>query len=386
MARKKSFLRLHEEPLPGVSHGYSLGASGSVEIMDRIFEPIERTLLWPFYGWRKIDRPIFMVGTYRSGTTIMETILGEHPDVGYFMYITNLYRRAPLTGYYSMRLMWALGILDFAWTPVVHNPRIPFNNISPYEAELVWSQCSQGQWQDGCTDITLDASYSDPKYERYLVSMIRRHLFACGASRFMNKNPMNSLRMDFLNRLFPDARFISISRDPVDTIFSQYKMSMELNERYKESPLFHEVIQERLKMDMLNLRVKTRTYDRTLELDREHPMLGIANEWKDMQSAVLETVAGNPGIQERILLLPLEDLQTKSVETLERLWDFCELDAKSAAPITAKYADQVGPSPRRSVNDEELALLPRVWEIVGPVARQLGYEEPDYNAVYGGSA
>jgi len=188
--------------------------------------------------------------------------------------------------------------------------------------------------------------------------------------------------MGFLNRLFPDARFISISRDPIDTILSQYKMAEILNERYRESPLMKKVIQDRLRIDMLNLRVKTRTYRRTLELDKEHRMLGIANEWKDMQLAVLESLAGNPGMQERTMLLPLADLQTQPVATLEQLWDFCQLNSESAAKVTVRYADKVGPSPRRPVNDEERALLPRVWEIVAPVARQLGYEEPDYDAVY----
>jgi hypothetical protein len=383
MAINKSILRLKEDPLPGVSHGYSLGASGSVEIMDRIAGPIERVLLWPFYAWRKIDRPIFMVGTYRSGTTILETIVGEHPDVGYFMYVTNLYRRAPLTGYLSMRLMWALGVLDYAWTPPVHNPRVPFTNVSPYEAELVWSQCKRGQWKKECADITLDASYSDPRYERYIRSMIRRHLLVRGASRFMNKNPMNSLRIGFLNRLFADARFVAISRNPVDTVLSQYRTAEVLNQRYRESPLFQEVIQERLRIDMLNLRVKTRTFARTLELDKEHRMLGIANQWKDMQLAVLESMAADPGIGERTLSIQLQDLHTQPVATLERLWDFCELDPEGAAPITAKYADKVGPSPRRTANAEERAILPRVWEIVAPVARQLGYEEPDYDVDYG---
>ena len=57
MARK-SILRLKEDPLPGVSHGYSLGASDSVEIMDRIAGPIERILAWPFYAWREIERQV----------------------------------------------------------------------------------------------------------------------------------------------------------------------------------------------------------------------------------------------------------------------------------------------------------------------------------------
>jgi hypothetical protein len=70
------------------------------------------------------------------------------------------------------------------------------------------------------------------------------------------------------------------------------------------------------------------------------------------------------------------------VATLERVWEFCELDAAKAAPITAHYADNLGPSPRRKATGEELALMPRVWEIVAPVARQLGYKEPDYDAVY----
>ena len=309
-------------------------------------------------------------------------MLGEHEDVGYFMYLTNLYRRAPVFGYYSIRAMWAVGILDFAWTPVVHNPRIPFNNASPYESELVWSRCSRGQWDEACADVTLDASFSEPRYERYLRSMIRRHLLALGKPRFMNKNPVNSLRVGFLNRLFPDARFVAASRHPVDTVLSKHRAAEKLTQRYQESPLFQEVLQERLRMDMLNLHIKTRTYARTLELAKEHPLLAIANEWVDMQQAILEARAGDAGIRERTLEVRLHDLQVQPVETLERLWAFCQLGGASAQAITARYADKLGPSPRRPVSDEERALLPRVWEIVAPVARQMGYQEPDYDAAY----
>ncbi len=41
-----------------------------------------------------------------------------------------------------------------------------------------------------------------------------------GPIRFLEKTPKNSLRIDFLNKLFPDARFIYLVRDPKENVAS----------------------------------------------------------------------------------------------------------------------------------------------------------------------
>jgi len=44
------------------------------------------------------------------------------------------------------------------------------------------------------------------------------------ASRFINKNPLNGFRVGFLRKMFPDAKFVLISRDPVSTCKSQLSL------------------------------------------------------------------------------------------------------------------------------------------------------------------
>ena len=52
-----------------------------------------------------------------------------------------------------------------------------------------------------------------PRHARFLATAIRKHLRYFRKSRFLNKNPDNSARVLYLNRLFPDAYFIHIVRD-----------------------------------------------------------------------------------------------------------------------------------------------------------------------------
>ncbi len=54
----KNIIKLNEEQLEGVSHGYSLAASGSMRLLNSVMQWPEKVLLWPLFGLRKIDRPI----------------------------------------------------------------------------------------------------------------------------------------------------------------------------------------------------------------------------------------------------------------------------------------------------------------------------------------
>jgi len=369
----RNWLRLPEKQVEGFVHGYSLAAWRPVQWLDRLAEGPERALLWPWTRHLAIDRPIFIVGAFRSGTTILERVVAAHPQVGHFWFLTNVYCRSPVTGYTLARLLQWAGMLDPGSVPVAHNPRIPTAMLSPFECEWIWSRSNKSLWDEACTDLTAGADHADPPFEHYLFNLIRGHLLAQHAARFVHKNPINCLRLGYLYRLFPDARFVYIVRHPLDTILSHQRMAERVEGIVRGAGL-QRLAAEGLRMPTLAARIKTPTYARTLALDREHPLLGIANQWQDLNAAVLDCLAAHPALADHVLLLRYEDLVAQPAAALERLWAFVELADDHATTIGQAYATRLPPPPVPSLKAGERDLLPRIGEIVGPVARRLEYD------------
>jgi hypothetical protein len=370
---RRNLFRLPEKPVEGFIHGYSLSSWPLIRGLNRLFEWPERGLLWPWTRRISIDRPIFILGAFRSGTTILERILADHPQVGHFWFLTNVYCHSPVTGYALARLLQALGVIDREGVPIAHNPRISTGLLSPFECEWIWSYSSKSQWDDRCADLSLSAGHSAPAFERYLISLIRRHLLAQRAARFVHKNPINCLRVGYLHKLFPDARFVFIVRHPLATIISHHRMA-ERVEYIVHSSGMRQLAAENLRMPTLAARIKTPNYAQTLDLDREHPILGIANQWKDLNAAVLKSL---PALEGQILLLRYEELVSQPDEVLVQLWKFVELADDHAEVISRDYAPKLTPPSSPELTAEENRWLPRMWEIVAPVADQLGYSKID---------
>ncbi|MBN1264664.1 MAG: sulfotransferase [Anaerolineales bacterium] len=370
----KNPFKLNEEKLDGVSHGYSLAASGSMRLLNSVAQWPEKLLLWPLYGLRKIDRPIFVVGPFRSGTTILEKIIGDHPDVGHFTYMSNVYFQAPITGYILMNILWRIGFLDQQILSAVHNPRVKYTMFSPYECEWIWSQTRRGLWAPDVKDISLGVDYSDPEFESYLRSMIKRHMLFQRSRRFLSKNPVSCLRLDYLHKLFPDARFVTIVRNPLDTVLSHYRMSSHMEKVFYQNPQTKWILQEGLHMDLLSMRIKTPSYDRTMDLNQEHALLSLANQWADLETAVLDSVKNNEELAAHSLQLTYEDFVNDSRRVLNTLWDFTGLDGEAADQLTEKYKDILTPPEPLELTQEEKALLPRVLEIMKPAAERAGYQ------------
>lgn len=365
--------RLREKPLENVLHGYSLSQSPLFNLSNKLFEYLERSLLLPFYGSKPIERPIFIVGPFRSGTTILEKIVAEHPEIAHFMYITNVWYLAPVTGYTTMNLLLASGVLDRDSMLAVHNPRIEYMILSPYECEWVWSQSSRGLWDDRCQDVSAGEDFSDPTFERYLRSMFQRHILIHRASRFLSKNPVNCLRIGYLHKLFPDARIITIVRNPLDTVLSHYQAAKRMEEIFHDDPETKHMLQDRLHMDLLSMVIKTPNYAEALALNSEHRLLGIAKQWSEMQSAVLKTVAKTADLEEQVLSLRYEDFMAAPFQTLNRVWSFVGLADQSANRINMRYAERLKAPEPVALSDEDRKFLPRVKELIAPMADELGY-------------
>ncbi len=135
-----------------------------------------------------VDRPMFILGPPRCGTTLLYRCIGSHPDVGYFNRANRKFMRAPRLA----RLLTRLGIY-------ADHPR---------ESRAIWDFFHQGMHNAvlGADDVRSGES-------EWYHTMIARVLAARGANRFVAKLPSHSVRVPWLDALFPDAIFVQALRD-----------------------------------------------------------------------------------------------------------------------------------------------------------------------------
>ena len=363
-----------EQAVEGVPRGYSLALNKVLLRLNRLSAWPERALTAPLMSRRPIDRPIFIVGAFRSGTTILEQILSSHPQVGVFWFFTNAAYPAPVVSYYALRLLSRLRLLDEAPMGFLHNPRIGLTPFSAFECEWVWAQAGKNLWDPACTDLTTGADFVNAHFERELRSIIQRHLLVQRARRFLNKNPIHLLRLPYLHRLFPDARFIYIVRDPVATVLSHYRMMQRIAAVIHPHARARRAIEEGLHLDVLTPRIKTSRYAETLAWDRIHPLLGIAHQWRMMHLTALASLTANPALAQQTIFVDYAALTAQPTAqpaaVLSHLWDFIALADEAAGAITAAVAPTLTaadtpPTPA------EAHWLPVVREIVAPAAEQL---------------
>lgn len=128
-----------------------------------------RTVNWTLQPVRA-DRPVIVLGCSRAGTTLVYKTLSESPALGTLQRETH----------------------DF-WTDLhpLHDKHWDTHGL-----------------------MAEDASESDRKFvTRYFYAWTGRH-------RWVDKNNQNGLCVDYLHRLFPDARFVYVKRGPGDNLNS----------------------------------------------------------------------------------------------------------------------------------------------------------------------
>jgi hypothetical protein len=148
-----------------------------------------------------IDRPIFIIGTGRSGTTLLHRLMACHPDLGWFSNITTKFPRLPFLAGWSR-------LLD---VPGVSGMLNPDWRLTPKEAESypllnrITDRKFTVQHTIGAEDVTEQASR---RFRQY----VRTHLRWQGKPRFVHKHT-GFPRTSYLSKIFPDALFVHVLRD-----------------------------------------------------------------------------------------------------------------------------------------------------------------------------
>lgn len=157
-----------------------------------------------------IERPIFIVGNIRSGTTILYNLVAVHPDVCWFTYLSDA-RPSLARAATTLRLLDLPVVGAFQRRAIVANrPNRLTMHVLPWPSEgdrIYHEHCGFGRQRDGLeSDLT-------PEMESRLRGAIESHLRASGKKRFLSKQTANNRRLDLIDRMFPDAVYVHLIRD-----------------------------------------------------------------------------------------------------------------------------------------------------------------------------
>jgi len=202
----------------------------------------------------KVIKPIFITGVPRSGTSLIYQILYKHPQVAWFsnedlqnwipneqQYYLKIYyedlkkrgKKIPITEH-SLLVIGREVFKDNKNFP--SSPNGPFT--VPIEGEIFWISIFGNEY---ITDVPIESKIKLTKEIANLLAKRKKE-------RFLNKAPQNCMRFYAIQKIFSDAKFINIHRDPIEVISSMIR-------RHKKEGKFSPGIQikNQIKYDELNL-------------------------------------------------------------------------------------------------------------------------------------
>jgi hypothetical protein len=144
---------------------------------------------------------IFIIGPARSGTSWLQTMLAEHPDIA----------SPPETGLF----VDFIGKVDQAWRGHLG------------QLELARKHGDRQNVQGLATVLTNDDMLG---WERSLYALVHDRVVAAksGATRMLEKTPTHAGVLDIIWRVDPDAHIVFLVRDPRETVRSLLEASDEL--------------------------------------------------------------------------------------------------------------------------------------------------------------
>jgi hypothetical protein len=167
-----------------------------------------------------IDRPVFIAGLARAGSTMLLRTICEMPE-----FASHQYGDFPFvfTPYAWGRLRKLLARSPEIPRERMHKDGILVTSESPEAMEeVLWIAFFPGAHDPSQSNV-LEADHSHPAFEAFLADHVRKLILTRAASRYVSKNNYNVVRIKYLARIFPDARFLIPVRNPVEHVASCVK-------------------------------------------------------------------------------------------------------------------------------------------------------------------
>lgn len=320
-----------------------------------------------------IDRPIYVAGLARSGSTIMLEMLASQPGVA-----THRYRDFPpvYTPLFWNRAFAHVYRSDAPPTERAHKDRILVTPDSPEAMEeVLWMRFFPAAHETSRSQV-LDAATRNPGFERFYADHLKKILLVRGGQRYLSKGNYNLSRFAYLRRMFPTARFIVPVREPrwhIASLMKQHRLFC-VEEQRDPRILKHMRRAGHLEFGLDRRAINVGDTAAAQEVERlwreGEEVRGWARYWAMLYGFVLDQREADPGLGDAVMLVRYEDLCDRAEATLDAIFSHADLplDAAQRSAMAARLSQPTYYDPGFTAEDE--AVIARETEAV---RRRLGY-------------
>ncbi len=201
-------------------------------------------LFYPEHQNQNIEQPIFIVGNFRSGTTLLHRLLAKDdrftgmksweiyvaPSIVQRRFIRWLMKINRYIGNPARRIITAFekALREYSY---MHKTGLDAVEEDGQIFLHIWSSYNLFAFFP-FPDLVRNYIYYDDEVSeqqkeidmQYYQEVLKRHIYAYGGKRYIAKNPTYSPKVRTLHEKFPDAKFINLVRNPMRVIPSSVSM------------------------------------------------------------------------------------------------------------------------------------------------------------------
>ena len=316
----------------------------------------------------EIDRPVYVTGIARAGTTIALELLSRHPELA-----SHKYRDFP--GQF-VPTWWNRGQShqSLALEERAHGDRLQVTQDSPEAMEeSLWMASFPEAHNSDVTNV-LDRKTKNPAFEKFYLDHLRKMLVVRDRARYLAKGNYNFTRLAYLQELLPSSRFVVMVRHPRNHIASLIKQHRLFCAGQKAYPRALTHLQHvghfEFGLDRRAVCIGNQVAQEVMHLWQQgEEVRGSARYWASLYGWLHNQLEQDAQLSEATKLLRYEDLCADSAGVVADLLEHCALET---TPEIEQFAEEISPpsyySPDFTDREEET-----IAEETAAVAERYGY-------------